>query len=28
VQTEVLKKTREKLEAVEQELAKYETKTK
>ena len=28
VQTEVLRKTREKLEAVEQELAKYETKTK
>ena len=28
VQAEVLRKTREKLEAVEQELAKYETKTK
>jgi BMFP domain-containing protein YqiC len=28
VQTEVLRKTREKLEAVEQELAKCETKTK
>lgn len=28
VQTEVLRKTREKLEALEQELAKYETKTK
>jgi BMFP domain-containing protein YqiC len=28
VQTEVLRKTREKLEALEQELAKHETKTK